>query len=149
MAVDSRWLQRRNHVGACLHIPAPHPLPALMSDWFWSLWQTARYPARSTDPPCVFVQEQDTCVLYYDFSAIPPKRSGHARAVFVSDTHGRQATVRVPQGDVLCHCGDIMMMGGKFSRSFCQAQYAAFDAWMVFYPSLTSLPPSQLGALVW
>jgi selenophosphate synthetase-related protein len=34
--------------------------------------------------------------------------------VFISDTHGRHDSVRVPACDVLCHCGDIMFMGGKF-----------------------------------
>ena len=126
------------------HRPAPPPCCAPpMPDWFWSLWQTIKYPPRSTDPPCVFVQDPALDVplgLYQDCAAIPPKTGRSSRVVFISDTHGRHDTVRVPPGDVLCHCGDIMMMGGKFSRLFCQAQYAAFDAWMVPCPSLASFP---------
>lgn len=112
-----------------------------MTDWFWSLWQSAKYPARATDPPCVFVPDPkvEFCAQYQDYSAIPPKRSGTARVALVSDTHGRHSTLRVPPCDVLCHCGDIMFMGGRFSRSFCQDQYAAFDAWMVSaFRSLTA-----------
>lgn len=104
-----------------------------MTDWFWSLWQSAKYPARSTQPPCVFVPDPklEFCTQHHDFSEIPARRAGTARVAFVSDTHGRHRTLRVPSCDVLCHCGDIMFMGGRFSRSFCEDQYAAFDAWMV------------------
>ena len=115
-----------------------------MFDGFWSFWQAQRYPARSTQPPCIFLPAplQGAPVQYHDFDTMPPKRPGSARVVFVSDTHGRHASMRVPPGDVLCHCGDIMFMGGKFSPSYCDAQYAAFDAWMV----LASPPPPPLPA---
>lgn len=107
-----------------------------MTDWFWSLWQSQMYPPRSTDPPCTFVADPAHGILahYQDYAAIPSKRPGSARVVFISDTHGRHGTLRVPPCDVLCHCGDVMFMGVKFSRSFCQAQYTDFDAWMVEIP---------------
>jgi hypothetical protein len=109
-----------------------------MLDLIWSLWQSARYPPHSTNPPCLFVPNPATQLhtQYQEFSNIPPKQSGTTRVVFISDTHGRHSTITVPPCDVLCHCGDIMFMGRKFSSSFCRAQYAAFDAWMVEYNQL-------------
>ncbi len=139
---QNRQLCRRSErrVGCCLlpavsvtespgtgYRPAPPPWASAccappMPDWFWSLWQTIKYPPRagprSTDPPCVFVQDPALDVpigLYQDCATIPPKTGRSSRVVFISDTvtHGRHDTVREPPGDALCHCGDIMMMGGK------------------------------------
>jgi hypothetical protein len=125
---------------------APQPPASSMADLFWSLWQSIKYPARTSNPPCVFLAHPTaaSCSQYSDVADIPPKPAGHARVVFISDTHGRHSTLRVPACDVLCHCGDIMFMGGKFSPSFCESQYSEFDAWMV----PPSPPPSQLSATV-
>lgn len=42
----------------------------------------------------------------------PPARlRDHTRLVVLSDTHGRHRELRVPPGDILIHCGDLMHDG--------------------------------------
>ena len=45
--------------------------------------------------------------------APPPRRGkGWLRVVFISDTHAKLEHMYVPDGDVLCHCGDALMRNG-------------------------------------
>ena len=37
------------------------------------------------------------------------------RIVCISDTHGKHAKVRLPDGDVLIHAGDFMTYGDRLS----------------------------------
>mmetsp|Transcript_1351 Transcript_1351/g.2578 ORF Transcript_1351/g.2578 Transcript_1351/m.2578 type:complete len:345 (-) Transcript_1351:296-1330(-) len=36
----------------------------------------------------------------------------HVRVVFISDTHQKMRHIRVPMGDVLCVCGDVLLRNG-------------------------------------
>ncbi len=49
------------------------------------------------------------------------------RLVLVSDTHNLHSQVKVPEGDVLIHAGDISMLGHL-------EDIAAFDAWLAGLP---------------
>lgn len=46
------------------------------------------------------------------------------RLVFLSDTHGRHASIAVPPGDVLLHCGDWIRHRGSIP------EIVAFNAWL-------------------
>ena len=62
---------------------------------------------------------------------LPAKSPGCARLVLLSDTHGKHDWVDVPNGDVLCHTGDITV--GWQNRWCCCRSLAAlraFDTWL-------------------
>ena len=62
---------------------------------------------------------------------LPPKPPGCARLVLLSDTHGKHDWVDVPNGDVLCHTGDITV-GWQNRWCTCRSLAAlrAFDTWL-------------------
>jgi len=62
---------------------------------------------------------------------LPTKPSTCARLVLLSDTHGKHDWIDVPNGDVLCHTGDITV--GWQNRCCCcrpLAAIRAFDVWL-------------------
>ncbi|CAJ1347846.1 unnamed protein product [Effrenium voratum] len=42
-------------------------------------------------------------------AAAPPKRPGFVRLVFISDTHLQHRDLDLPGGDILVHCGDVLL----------------------------------------
>ena len=50
------------------------------------------------------------------------------KIVCISDTHGKHATVRLPEGDVLIHAGDFMTYGDRLS------EIASFNHWLTKQP---------------
>lgn len=60
------------------------------------------------------------------------------RIVFCSDTHGKHHSISVPDGDILIHCGDILLRygyhddsgGGGHGRVRFDVLHH-FDEWMV------------------
>ncbi len=50
------------------------------------------------------------------------------KIVFISDTHGQHAAVRLPNGDVLIHAGDFMTHGDRLS------EIASFNHWLSMQP---------------
>lgn len=50
------------------------------------------------------------------------------RIVSISDTHGKHAKVRLPDGDVLIHAGDFMTYGDRLS------EIASFNHWLSKQP---------------
>eukprot|EP00116_Pleurobrachia_bachei_P017872 sb/3478134/ len=51
-------------------------------------------------------------------SSDTPKPDGHVRFVCLSDTHSRDLSIAVPDGDVLLHAGDMTNAGtlGEFKK---------------------------------
>ena len=82
-----------------------------------------------------------------DATASPPRT---VRLVIVSDTHGYESSltcetpskastsssVRLPEGDILIHCGDFQIDGGATPRA---EATAAFDAWFAEQPVTSGL----------
>ena len=63
--------------------------------------------------------------------SVPRKPLNYARLVFLSDTHGQQEWLEVPDGDVLCVMGDICV--GWHNRCFpCRSEraLAQVDSWL-------------------
>lgn len=50
-------------------------------------------------------------------SSLPPPPHGTKRLVVVSDTHGKHRLLRLPAGDVLVHCGDLLSRGGYVGKN--------------------------------
>ncbi|CAE8610676.1 unnamed protein product [Polarella glacialis] len=110
------------------------PLPS----WLWEFYLGFRV---SSEPPPDGAKvdyvplPSNGLVTRLPFSELPPLRSEDVlRIVIVSDTHERHRQVMVPEGDVLLHCGDILM-----SSSLCRADRSLealrdFNRWLGCQP---------------
>lgn len=65
---------------------------------------------------------------------LPPKALGTVRFVVVSDTHERHREVVVPPGDVLLHCGDILMSSSLTWQGRGLRVLADFNDWLSTVP---------------
>lgn len=45
---------------------------------------------------------------------LPAKTDNVTRLIALSDTHGKHGLFEIPDGDVLCHCGDVLLRYGYF-----------------------------------
>ena len=65
-----------------------------------------------------------------------PKNDGILRVVAISDTHCKQEFLhrRVPDGDVLVHCGDVLMSSVRFSDGENRRRAIAFNVWLGTLP---------------
>jgi len=66
---------------------------------------------------------------------IPKKDKNNIRLIVVSDTHEREDALSktiecVEDADILIHCGDIMMVGRKYSDASAKNKLESFNAWM-------------------
>lgn len=59
----------------------------------------------------------------------PPQAAGVVRCVCISDTHLLHHTLDLPAGDVLVHCGD-MLLQSRAADDASMAQLAEFGRWM-------------------
>ena len=65
---------------------------------------------------------------------IPQKKKGYTRFVAISDTHCMHETVRIPPGDVLVHCGDILFLDSLYRSETSATRLRAFDRWIGSLP---------------
>jgi len=66
--------------------------------------------------------------------SLPPQSEGTVRVVIISDTHERHRDVVVPPGDVLLHCGDILMSSSLSSQRRGLRVLQDFDSWLATTP---------------
>jgi|EP00505_MAST-04D_sp_SCG-Rhode-Island_P000428 predicted phosphohydrolase len=59
-----------------------------------------------------------------------PKPPGSIRIVIVSDTHERHGLLDIPDGDVLLHTGDFLMMNPLFSTARSLEKMREFNEWL-------------------
>eukprot|EP01060_Flectonema_neradi_P038829 TRINITY_DN8280_c0_g1_i1.p1 TRINITY_DN8280_c0_g1~~TRINITY_DN8280_c0_g1_i1.p1 ORF type:complete len:386 (+),score=33.04 TRINITY_DN8280_c0_g1_i1:49-1206(+) len=71
---------------------------------------------------------QDGKVLEYLMEA--PAKGDNVRLVCVSDTHLGQDKVILPEGDILLHCGDILMQSTLMSKEKIRVGFEKFLSWM-------------------
>lgn len=109
------------------------PLRAAPMEMFWfPFWRLCTKNGRQR---CEYVDMSTTQArprpIRCPADALPTKPPNTARLVLISDTHGKHDWVDVPNGDVLCHTGDITV--GWQNRLCCCRSVAtlkAFDAWL-------------------
>ena len=65
-------------------------------------------------------------------SAAQPRDT--VRVVMVSDTHERHHLLDMPPGDVLVHCGDILLFNSSYSRETSLRKLREFNAWLAALP---------------
>jgi predicted phosphodiesterase len=69
------------------------------------------------------------------FDRIPPKGPGMKRIIVISDTHERHEKLRkLPEGDVLVHCGDVLMVSKFFSQKLGLVKLHRFNEWLQSVP---------------
>jgi len=101
------WAQCMAYVSRVLRLsdmcnPAETWLPRLFHRFFLRCWQEQRMRSvRVLD----LANEQDTV------KALRKKQNGFLRCVVISDTHGWHGDLVLPQGDVLFHCGNLLLEG--------------------------------------
>lgn len=59
-----------------------------------------------------------------------PRPSGSVRLVIVSDTHEKHDLLSMPQGDVLLHCGDFLMVNSGYSAETTSRKLREFNDWL-------------------
>eukprot|EP00760_Papus_ankaliazontas_P036523 PhM_4_TR8338/c0_g1_i1/m.73310 len=69
-----------------------------------------------------------------DFEKRFPPLLGYLRLVIISDTHDRHRYLRIPNGDVLLHAGDITRVGRLFSDRDQLWKYNDFNNWIGALP---------------
>eukprot|EP00004_Rigifila_ramosa_P008004 TRINITY_DN19196_c0_g1_i1.p2 TRINITY_DN19196_c0_g1~~TRINITY_DN19196_c0_g1_i1.p2 ORF type:complete len:289 (-),score=75.66 TRINITY_DN19196_c0_g1_i1:90-878(-) len=108
-----------------------------MMDFVWNGLHWFFLALKAHNPPVLYIYNgvQTLCAP----SELPPKPPGSVRLVVVSDTHARHSLVHVPPGDVLCHCGDILFSGRRFSDAELAQQYADFNEWLGRAPCPTRI----------
>lgn len=68
--------------------------------------------------------------------ALPERTASFLRVVVVSDTHNRHDRLgSIPPCDLFVHCGDILMIGGKFTLKFQGEKLKEFDTWLASVPA--------------
>ena len=103
--------------------------------WF-PFWRQCTDAGRRS---CVYVNLADSSAVAPSSHSpweLPPRPDRCCRFVMVSDTHGRHGLVNIPDGDVLCHSGDIMLSWRTRVCGGCRAaaDLRRFDEWLDSLP---------------
>ncbi len=121
-------ITRRNMFWRPLRLLRVAPLDAF---WF-PFWRLCTKDGRQR---CEYVDmsaiERQSGSTRCQVDGLPAKPPNCARLVFLSDTHGKHDWIDVPNGDILCHTGDITV-GWQYRCCCCRplATLRAFDAWL-------------------
>ena len=70
----------------------------------------------------------------YRYDRLPPKAPNTVRLVCLSDTHEFHEKLKLPDGDVLIHCGDILVTDYWSPRWLSWWRVKKFFAWMNKHP---------------
>lgn len=119
---------KRGLVRAVRSLP---PVPESIFDVF------IRYRVGSTPPDVpevVYVSRPGEEAERMALEDLPPPRAGSVRLVVVSDTHERHAQVSLPEGDVLLHCGDILMSSSLSTQERGLRVLQDFNSWLQAAP---------------
>eukprot|EP00996_Jenningsia_fusiforme_P001656 NODE_2527_length_1177_cov_36.411348_g2308_i0.p1 GENE.NODE_2527_length_1177_cov_36.411348_g2308_i0~~NODE_2527_length_1177_cov_36.411348_g2308_i0.p1 ORF type:complete len:280 (-),score=47.02 NODE_2527_length_1177_cov_36.411348_g2308_i0:245-1084(-) len=64
----------------------------------------------------------------------PPRPAGAVRLVCISDTHEQHSRLRLPDGDVLVHCGDSLINNRLFTKAVGDKKLEDFIQWLGAQP---------------
>jgi len=71
----------------------------------------------------------------YKRDNLPNVKEGYKRIVIISDTHDRHDFIgTIPHGDVLLHCGDILMTSRFFTIDNAKQKLKDFNSWLQTLP---------------
>jgi len=103
------------------------PVPSVLFDLY--VW----YKLGSSGPEVpqvLFVRRPGADGELMALKDLPPPAAGTRRLVVVSDTHERHRQVVLPEGDVLLHCGDILMSSSLAATSRGLGILEDFNLWL-------------------
>ena len=101
----------------------------------WLPWAAMRSP-----PACLYVDVSTGRSQVVAHEALAPPPAGSKRLVVISDTHSKHRLLRLPAGDVLLHCGDVLSRGGYVLRNQGKAHARGLAALRDFNAWLGQLP---------
>jgi len=105
----------------------PFPVPTPILDLF------IKFRVGSTPlpvPQVDFVAEGSSEPRRMPLAELPPQAVGSLRVVVISDTHERHRLVTLPAGDLLLHCGDILMSSSLATQRRGERVLRDFNAWL-------------------
>lgn len=117
-------------VGVLGYLP---PLPKWTLDCYVH-WRVGNVPPAVPEVDFVPLHAGERSATRLRVEALPPKAPGTVRLIIISDTHERHHTVTVPAGDVLVHCGDILMTSSMPVQARGEHVLRDFNAWLATLP---------------
>jgi len=110
------------------HLPR---LPAGVWDAYVD-WKLGSEPLE--DPVVLYLAKPGLDPQQTRITDLPAKVQNIIRIVIVSDTHERHRLVRLPEGDVFLHCGDICMSSSLTTRERGKRVLTDFNSWLEDVP---------------
>lgn len=84
---------------------------------------------------CHYLSAADESHSTLSYSDLPEKKAGMVRIIIISDTHERHTKLHnFPKGDILIHCGDILMTGRLSSVMSGLRKLLWFNEWIKCVP---------------
>mmetsp|Transcript_12767 Transcript_12767/g.40034 ORF Transcript_12767/g.40034 Transcript_12767/m.40034 type:complete len:342 (+) Transcript_12767:11-1036(+) len=109
-------------------------LPTL-PEWLFELYMGVRVGKTPPSvPQVVFVSQTGSMPVTLRLQDLPVRPADMVRLVIISDTHERHRTVAVPAGDVLLHCGDILMSSSLTTQRRGIRVLEDFNSWLQTLP---------------
>lgn len=109
------------------------PLPKCVLDCYVSRCVGNKPP---TEPEVLYISLLDDTEVAerLPLEELPAQVGKTVRLVIISDTHERHRQVSVPVGDVLVHCGDILMASSLAVQSRGERVLRDFNEWLATVP---------------
>jgi len=106
-----------------------------LNDTIMDVWFSFRTGSRASDQCLYFMNngasDDSPEGTLTPRDALPEQTPGTVRVVVISDTHGRHASIgRLPDCDMMVHCGDILMSSRLWSSPGKMDKYRAFNSWL-------------------
>jgi len=117
-------------VGVLKRVP---PLPGFVMDAYMS-WRVGSTPPAVPQIDYVSFHDGAQDSQRIQLESLPAKAANVVRLVIISDTHERHRQVSVPAGDVLLHCGDILMSSSMAVQSRGLSVLRDFNEWLATVP---------------
>jgi len=120
---------KRCAVGVLKRLPFPAPTPLM--DLFLH-FRVGNAPAAA--PQVDYVAEGGSEAQRMPLSDLPKQADGMLRVVVISDTHERHRQLTLPAGDLLLHCGDILMSSSLGTQGRGERVLRDFNEWLESAP---------------
>ena len=85
----------------------------------------------SNEQQCVHMKHPDFIPVVVNRSSLSECEKSQTRLLVVSDTHEKHYGLgKLPRSDIFIHCGDIFMIGRKFSVGAALKKVSCFNTWL-------------------
>mmetsp|Transcript_40133 Transcript_40133/g.63704 ORF Transcript_40133/g.63704 Transcript_40133/m.63704 type:complete len:283 (-) Transcript_40133:118-966(-) len=119
----------------CLGRTISFCFPQCLPECIWNCIVNRRVGKNPPANPTVLFHSPSGCdPVELAVNDLPSKDPETLRLVIISDTHERHRLVTVPEGDVLLHCGDILMSSSLAVQRRGEKVLRDFNAWLEGLP---------------